>query len=378
MHTELTTFSADLYKRLSAISGVISSHPVLPILENFLIEIDGNSLKATASDLQTAVSTCLEVQCKNQVRMAVPARILLDTLKSLPQEQIVISLEADSCQIHIKTKQGRYRLCGERAEDFPTPASLETMLSTKLPSPSLKRAIGSTLVAVGQDEIRPAMGGIYIGWADRALSFVSTDGHRLVRYILLDTPAECTTQTAFSCVVPRKSLALLNGLLSPSDQHLHMTCDGQHISFQSSTFCAVARLIDDRYPDYENVIPDHNPKQLVVSRGHLINTLRRIAIYASKTTYQVRLSLQTAHLQIYAEDVDFAHQAVEQMPCRYTGGAFEVGFNARFLIEILNVLSADEIVMRFSEPHRACLVVPHPSDPKEDVLMLIMPVLLGT
>lgn len=364
--------SAMLYKQLAALSGVIVNNPVVPILENFLFEIAAGKLKVTASDLQTSIITELAVASQEDVKIAIPARILLDTLRNLPDQSITFSIDENAYGIEIHSANGQYNLAGENATDFPQVVSVTGRVTVSMTAQVLKKAIQQTIIATSHDELRPAMNGVYMNFSEAGAVFVATDGHRLVRY----TRTDISVVAQESFIIPRKTLMLLTGLLSNDQAVARITFGESSVHFQLAGTSMVARLINERYPDYENVIPRNNPNQLIASRASLLSSLKRTAVYANKTTHQIRLTLGENVLQILAEDLDFSNKANEQLACEYAGNDLTIGFNARLLMELLNSLANQEIIMQLSEPSRAAIILPQEKVDQEDILLLIMPVLL--
>jgi DNA polymerase-3 subunit beta len=365
--------SSALLKQLSSINGVITTNPVVPILENFLFEIKDGMLTVTASDLQTSMITEIAVESKESGSIAVPARILLETLKNLPEQPVTFSIEEESYSVEISSDNGRYKLAGENATDFPKVPSVSDDFSIEMSSDILASAINNTIFATSNDELRPAMTGVYINLSDTNTTFVSTDGHRLIRYRRIDVASE----NGNSIIVPRKALNLLKSTLPSEPTNVTVEFNIANAFFRFDNIRMICRLIDERFPDYENVIPVDNEITMMINRGEFLSSLKRIAIYANKTTHQVRLKITGSELQISAEDLDFSNEANERLACEHEGDDIEIGFNARFLIEILSHLDSDEVEMLLSAPNRAGLVVPKDKDENEDVLMLVMPVMLN-
>ena len=364
--------SVALYKQLAALSGVIVNNPVVPILDNFLFEIADGKLKVTASDLQTSIMTELAVEAQKEVKIAVPARILLDTLRNLSEQSITFTIDDHAYGIEIFSANGQYNLAGENATDFPRAVTVAGRVTVSMPAQVLKKSIQQTIIATSHDELRPAMNGVYMSFGQEGTVFVATDGHRLVCYKRTDV--NVATQQSF--IIPRKTLMLLTGLLSSDQAVVDIIFGESSVHFQLGDTSMVARLIDERYPDYENVIPHNNLNQMTVNKTSLLSSLKRIAVYANKTTYQVRLGLNENVLHISAEDLDFSNKAQEQLACEYTGEKLAIGFNAKLLLELLNSLDTKEVVMQLSEPSRAALILPQTQVAQENILLLIMPVLL--
>ncbi|MFT5164811.1 MAG: DNA polymerase-3 subunit beta [Saprospiraceae bacterium] len=364
--------SSDLLKQLQIAGGAIGSNPVLPILEDFLFSVSNNKLTISATDLETSIITEIEVMSDGDGLVAVPARILLDTLKELPQQPITFNVNDEKHGIEITSAYGKYKLAGENGQDFPKIPEAEETDTIKFQAPALAQAISKTLFATSNDELRPAMTGVYFQVDFSKLTFVATDAHKLVKYTFTDITSEVST----SFIVPKKALNLLKGAL-PSGDEVTLSFNKSNAFFSFNNVKLICRLIDAKYPDYNAVIPVDNPHLLTSSRTDLMNSLKRIAIYANKTTNQVILNVNDGSLTVSAQDLDFSNEATEQLTCTYTGEPLTIGFNAKFLIEMLNVLESDEIKMELSTPTKAGILLPVEPNEGEEILMLVMPVMLS-
>lgn len=365
--------TSTLLKHLQIVNGASSSSTVLPILENFLFEIKDGLLTISATDLQTSMTTSLSVESKEEGRVAVPSKILLDTLKTLPDQPITFIIDDNNFAIEISAGDGKYKLSGENADDFPKIPVVDNASSLNVPAPVLSEAITKTIFAVSNDELRPAMTGVFCQLSPQNITFVATDAHKLVRY----TRNDCKADKASSFILPKKALTLLKSALPNSDVNVAIDYNATSAFFKFDNINLVCRLIDERYPDYEAVIPANNPNKLIIDRALFLNTLRRVVIFANKTTHQVRLKINGSELNISSEDLDFANEAHERLSCQYDGEDLEIGFNARFLIEMLNNLNGEEVTLELSTPNRAGLLIPQTNDENENVLMLVMPVMLN-
>lgn len=365
--------TSTLLKQLQAVNGASSSSTVLPILENFLFEIKDGVLTVSATDLQTSMTTSLAVESKEDGKVAIPSKILLETLKTLPDQPISFSVDDKTFAIEINAGDGKYKLSGENGEDFPKIPVVENPSSVAMPASVLSEAINKTIFAVSNDELRPAMTGVYCQLSPQHITFVATDAHKLVRYRRLDTKSESPA----NFILPKKALTLLKASLPSDDVSVAVEYNSTSAFFRFGNINLICRLIDERYPDYEAVIPTNNPNKLVLDRALFLNCLRRVVIFANKTTHQVRLKITGSELNISSEDVDFSNEAHERLTCQYEGEDMEIGFNAKFLIEMLNNLSGEEVLLEMSSPNRAGLLMPQTHDDAEDVLMLVMPVMLN-
>ena len=341
--------SAELLKHLSNINGVITTNPVVPILENFLFEIHDGLLTITASDLQISMTTEIDIEAKENESIAVPARIL------------------------INSDNGRYKLAGENAIDFPKVPTVSDAYNMDISTDVLSGAINNTIFATSNDELRPAMTGVYLKLDETNTIFVATDGHRLVRYRRVDVASD----TGMAIIIPRKALNLLKSTLPSENSNVIVEYNASNAYFHFNNIKMTCRLIDERFPDYENVIPTENPIEMRIDRNELLSSLKRISIYASKTTHQIRLKITGSELSVSAEDPDFSNEAKETLVCEHDGEDIEIGFNAKLLVELLANLYSKEITLQMSAPNRAGLIIPAEKDDNEDILMLVMPVMLN-
>jgi DNA polymerase-3 subunit beta len=297
----------------------------------------------------------------------------METLRRLPEQPVTFSIDEDTNAVEISSDNGHYKLSGENASDFPKIPEVSGGYSVDISSDALAHAISNTIFATSNDELRPAMTGVYINLSDSNTTFVATDGHRLIRYRRVDVTAD----ENHSIIIPRKALNLLKTTLPSENSNVTIDFNPSNAFFQFDSIKMICRLIDERFPDYDNVIPVDNENLVTISRTELLNSLSRIAIYANRTTNQVRLKIVGSELQISAEDLDFSNEANERLSCEHEGDDIEIGFNARFLIEMLNHLDSDDIVLQLSEPNRAGLIIPKEKVDSEDILMLVMPVMLN-
>ncbi len=365
--------SSSLLKQITSINGVITTNPVVPILENFLFEVADSKLIISASDLQTSMITELPVESKQKGSICVPAKILLDTLKNLPEQPVTFTIDPETYSIEISSDNGRYKLSGENATDFPKVPAVKNSSSVDISSDVLGRAISTTIFAASTDELKPAMTGVYLSLTEKSATFVATDGHRLIRF----RRADVTSDGNNTLILPRKALMLLKASLPSENTVVNIEFNASNSFFSFNNVKMICRLIDERFPDYENAIPVSNPNKLSINRADFLNSIKRISIYANKTTYQVRLKIAGSDLQVSAEDLDFSNEANERLSCEYEGEDMEIGFNAKFLIEMLNNMDCDVIDLKMSAPNKAGLITPSDKNDNEDILMLVMPVMLS-
>ena len=365
--------SSYLLKQLQVLGSVINSSNTLPILDNFLFELDHKNLRVSASDLETTMSATLEIDSTSKGSVAVPAKLLLDILKTFPEQPLTFTVEENST-IEISSNSGKYAIAYAPGEEFPKSVSLDNPSSTVVASEVLATAIGKTIFAAGNDDLRPVMSGVFFQFSPEGLIFVATDAHKLVKYARADVKA---SQVA-DFIMPKKPLNILKGILGTSDADVTIEYNDSNATFSFESYVLTCRLIDGKYPNYEAVIPKENPNKLMINRVLLLNSVRRVAIFSNKTTHQIRLKIAGAELNISAEDIDYSNKAEERLTCDYQGDDMQIGFNSRFLSEMLTNLTSDEIMLEMSMPNRAGILTPIDGlDEGETVTMLVMPVMLN-
>lgn len=364
--------SSQLLKQLQILGGVVNASNTLPILDNFLFELNQDRLTITATDLETTMSTSIPVESTSVGNIAVPARLLLDILKTFPEQPLTFT--AENSAIEISANNGKYSLAYLEGEDFPKAVYLKDTSKTVIMGDTLANAINSTLFASGNDDLRPVMSGVFFQFTTEGLTFVATDAHKLVKYTRTDIQASATAEF----IMPKKALQILKGILQGSEEDIQVEYNETNTQFSFESTTLSCRLIEGKYPNYEAVIPKENPNVLTIQRSTLLNSLKRVSIFSNKTTHQIRLKIAGAELNISAEDNDFSNKAEERLGCTYQGDDMQIGFNSRFLIEMLNNMGAEEISLSMSLPNRAGIIAPLDNVAEgEQVTMLVMPVMLN-
>ncbi|WP_299550428.1 DNA polymerase III subunit beta [Seonamhaeicola sp.] len=366
--------STYLLKQLQVLGGVINSSNTLPILDNFLFELDNSTLTVSASDLETTMSSTLDVESDSTGSVAIPARLLLDTLKTFPEQPLTFVVE-DNNTVEISSNHGKYALAYADGNEFPKAVELEDPSKTVVTGDVLATAISKTIFAAGNDDLRPVMSGVFFQFSTQGLTFVATDAHKLVKYTREDVKANQVAEF----IMPKKPLNLLKGILAASEDDVTIEYNESNAKFTFENSILICRLIDGKYPNYEAVIPKENPNKLVIDRTQFLNSVRRVSIFSNKTTHQIRLKIAGAELNISAEDIDYSNKAEERLTCDYQGDDMQIGFNSRFLTEMLNNLNSDEVQLEMSMPNRAGILTPIDGlEEGEQVTMLVMPVMLNS
>ncbi|MCX6275814.1 MAG: DNA polymerase III subunit beta [Bacteroidetes bacterium] len=368
--------SSGLLRQLQALSGVLNTSNPLPILDNFLFIIEKGTLTISASDLETTMITHIPVESKASGKVAVQAKILLDTLKTFPEQPLTFSIDEKTHQVEISSDYGKYKLSGFDADEFPKMPVASDTSTLSVSSQTMLQAISKTIFATGNDELRPVMSGVFCQLSKDDITFVATDAHKLVRYKRGD--AKSNNEAAF--ILPKKPLTLLKNILTNTENEIKIRYNNTNAFFEIDNTTLICRLIDGRYPNYEAVIPVDNPNKLTIDRQQFLNAIRRVGIFSSKTTHQVKLKITGSELQLNAEDVDFSNEATERLTCQYNGEDMEIGFNVRFLADMLSNLDSTDVTIEMSAPNRAGIITPSIEGRKinEDILMLVMPVMLNS
>lgn len=369
--------STELLSHLTAISKVISSKSTMPILDNFLFQISDSGLKITASDLESTLITTMELDnVEGEGLIAVPARLLIDTLKEFPEQPLTFQMDPETFGIQIFSENGKFSIVGQDGEDYPELPTVdeEGAASVLVNRRALLKGIEKTLFATADDELRPVMNGIYIELTSNFMSFVASDAHKLVRYRRSDAKSDVPA----SFILPKKPAALLKNLLVREENDVKMQFNDKNAFFTMAHYQLICRLVEGNYPSYNSVIPVNNPNSMVIDRLAFYNTAKRVSVFANQASNLVKLSIGGNQLVISAQDIDFSISAVERLNCEYEGDDIEIGFKSTFLQEILSNLPSAEVRLEMSDPSRAGLLLPEEKeDEDENILMLLMPMMIN-
>ena len=366
--------STALFSHLQAVSRVINSKNTLPILDCFLFDLQDGTLSITVSDNETTMVTSVEVnESDKNGKFAVVAKTLLDALKEIPEQPITFEI-SDILEITVHYQNGKYSLMGQNADEYPQSATLgDNAVRVEMGADILLSGVNRALFATADDELRPVMNGIYFDITPEDITMVASDGHKLVKYKTL--AAHGNERAAF--ILPKKPANLLKNLLGKEQGPVTIEFDERNAVFTLERYRMVCRLIEGRYPNYNSVIPQNNPHKVTVDRQMLMGALRRVSIFSSQSSSLIKLRMQENMIVISAQDVDFSTSAEETQVCQYAGNAMSIGFKSTFLIDILNNMSASEIVIELADPSRAGVIVPADQEGNEDILMLLMPMMLN-
>ena len=368
--------SVELQKHLSSIAGVVPQKAVMPIIQNIHFKLDGDKLELTATDLENSMRTWLTVEPSGdeEFNMAFPARILQDTIKALPEQPLTFEKKDDTNAVLLKSDVGEYTITCESGEDFPEFPTPEDTNAITMPLQVLAKAVNGTLFAASNDELKPAMNGMLFEFSPGGATFVATDAHRLVRYRRTDVQ----TDAEVDFILPQKALRFLISAAGNSDADtVQIDYNNSNAFFRFGNNLLGCRLIDARFPDYNNVIPASSPKRTIINKRELLGSLRRLDIYSNKTTHLGRFALSGNTMEVTAEDLDFENSAREKLHSLYEGDDLEIGFNVALMTDIISNVQTEDIVMELDTPGRAAVVSPSEQEEGEDILMLLMPVMLS-
>jgi DNA polymerase III subunit beta len=369
--------STELLGHLQGISRVISSKNTLPILDNFLFNLKKNELEITASDLESTLITKMKLEnADGDGSIAIPARILLDTLKEFSVQPLTFDINMDTLAIVISSENGKFSVVGQNGIDFPVLPLIkkEKKFAFVINADVMLAGITKTLFATADDELRPVMGGIFVEASADKITFVASDAHKLVRYQRTDAHADESS----SFILPKKPASLLKNILPREQGPVSVEYDDKNAFFSLSDYKVVCRLVEGNYPNYNSVIPRNNPRKITIDRVEFYNTLKRVSVFSNQASNLVKLQLTGNQVMVSAQDIDFSISAYERIKCQYEGEEMEIGFKSVFLLEILANLSSQDVMIELADPTRAGLILPAVSDNEaEDVLMLLMPMMIN-
>ena len=366
--------SSTLYKELQTLGGVINSTNTIPILDNFLFEVDNNNLKISSSDLESTMTSEIDIESQSTDKIAISAKLLIDILKTFSDQPLTF-IKTENNTIEISASNGKYSLAFLDGDEFPKQIEILDANETKIRGIELGHAINSTIFASGNDDLRPIMSGVFFQFNSESLKFVATDAHKLVKF----ETSDYSSKEISEFIMPKKPLQILKGILQTYDSEItiqHNDSNAKFIFGKSSITC---RLIDGKFPNYEAVIPKDNPNVLTIDRELFLNSVRRVSIFSNKTTNQIKLKIAGSLLNISAEDFDYSNKADENLECEYSGDDIQIGFNSKFLYEMLNNLDSESITLSMSHPNRAGIIRPvdEKSSKSKSITMLVMPVMLN-
>jgi len=371
--------STELLSHLQAISRVINSKNSLQILDNFLLQLDGNTLTMTASDIETTLITSMVLEtAEGNGKVAVASRLLLDTLREFSDQPLTFNINDSNLAMVISSANGSYNFIGQNGDEYPRMPQLEADARTlTMAVSSLSSGISKTLFCTADDELRPVMNGIFFDITVENLTLVATDAHKLVRYKTKQTSSSLVEEETVNFILPKKPANMLKNILPKESGEVEIRFDAKNAHFKLANYTMICRQVEGRFPNYNGVIPKNNPFKIIIDRVTLLNALKRVSVFANQASNLVKLAINANQIYISAQDIDFSISAEETISCQFEGDPIKIGFKSSFLIEILGNINASDVVMELSDASRAGLILPFENEENEDILMLLMPMLLN-
>ncbi len=373
---KFTVSSAELHNLLQAVSKVISSKNTLPILDYFLFDLKGEELSVTASDTETTLTGAVKVNTvEEEGVIAVPHKLILDSLRELKDQPIEIAANTSTWEIVIKWSNGKLAVPGASGHSYPESKKLgEDSASITIAADQLADGISRSIFATADDELRPVMNGIYMALEADAVTFVATDAHKLVKY----TVRGVTSDKADAFILPKKPANLLRNMLAKENSEIKVEFDDKNSVFTMNNYTLTCRLVEGNYPNYNAVIPTSNTEKAIVDRQSLLASIKLAAVFSNQSTNLVKLDITENKIVLIAQDMDYSTSAEQTIPCDYSGEGITIGFKSTFLIDILSNIDTQEVMMSFTDATRAALFLPvAEGQPQDDMLMLLMPMMIN-
>ncbi len=365
--------SKDVFaESLQKVIGVLPTKTTLPVLNNILLQIKSDRAYFTGTDLEVSITTSCPVTVEEEGALAVPGRRFSDIVRELPD--LPISLESDpGNHLTLKNEKGIYKFIGEDEEEFPNINVEEADFEFTLSGETFRRMVEKTIYAVSTDELRTTLMGVYMQVFPTELRMVATDGHRLAKISNKDFQAGDNTAAV---ILPTKGLNLVIRNVDP-EEDLRIAVSENHVIFSFRETRIYTKLINGQYPNYERVIPLDNKIEMYVNRDLMMAAVKRVSIFSSQYTHQVRFHLSPGSLVIQAEDVEVGGEAQEAIPVDYSGEPMEIGYNAAYILDILRHIDTEDVVFRLKDPGTAAIIEPSPQAEGEDLMKLLMPIRLN-
>lgn len=372
---KFTISSTGLLNRLQVISRILNSKNTLAILDNFLFQLEDGQLTLITSDLETTIVTTLPVDsAEGSGKVAVAAKRLLDTLREFPEQPITFSINDANLAIELKSANGVYNLIGVNGDEYPRlPELAQDAKTFDISAEALLSGISKTLFCTADDELRPVMNGVFFDLSTESLTLVATDAHKLVRYVNTTVQSD----EAANFILPKKPANMLKTILPKETGMIGVTFDSKNIRFALENYTLICRQVEGRFPNYNAVIPQNNPRKVIVDRLGLLNALKRVSVFSNAGSNLIKLAFTQNQINISAQDIDFSISAEETIACQFEDEPINIGFKSTFLIEILSNIVSSDVVIELADSSRAGLILPFENEENENLLMLLMPMLLN-
>ena len=362
----------ELQSALQKLFKAIPNRSTLPILSCVLFQSRKNEIVLRSTDLEITIIINVPASIEREGSSAIPIQKLIDITSELPEGRITIEVN-DQYKVKLITELGVYNLMGKSVEEFPAVPETDEKKPLAIKAEILNEIIKSTSFVISQDDLKPALTGLYLKIEKKKLTTVATDGHRLVRYVVSDY---VTKEFTGEVIIPRKFLNLLSALLVNNDK-TQLWVSANHATATSNGVKILTRIIDERYPDYESVIPKDNEKILVVNKERFLGAVRRTSIFSNKMTHQISITLDKDKILIKTEDPETASMGQEEMSGEFSGEPLTIGYNANYLKDILSHINDENIVIKLNTPISSTLFNGETTEKNREITMLLMPIRLN-
>jgi len=368
---EFKVNSKVLEKLLAKVIPAVPARTPMPILENFLFEIKDGSLTVCATDIEISLKSSINIPSDENISMVIPARLLYDIIRSLEETQISFQTDGNA-KLKLSTEAGVYNIGYSPSEDFPEIPNVSREKEIVMNGKDFKKAIDQTSFAMSKEDMRPAMTGTLFEFTQEGLKFVTTDGHRLVKYIYKDIKTVKDEQY----IVPERAISVLSKQLGETDVKMYLS--KTNISFNIGDLEFISRLIGEKYPAYNSVIPLENESIVKVNRSEINSSIKRMMLFSSSSSKQVKFSISNNKIEVSAEDVDHGSDAIENIICEYSSDSMEIGFNTQYVNDVLSHVNHENVLFKLHSPTKACIIEPETVEDNEELMLLLMPVRLNT
>lgn len=367
--------SQALLNPILVFNRIISPKPAQPALGSILFNITGKVLTITAGDGDSVIEADIELlEAERDYSIAIPAKTLTESLRAIPEQPIVFDIDPESYQIKIQYSNGELKMVGGNAEDYPEAIVLgQNVMNISLTGEILSSGLSHTFFATADDDLRPVMNGVYFDMTESDITFVASDGHKLAkqRFFPVGTDGKA------SFIMPKKPIALLKSIISKETESVNISFDDKCVFFSIPGYRLISRLIQGRFPNYNQVIPKDNPYKLTIDRAALIDVLKRVSIFSSANTSLICFEIKENNLIVSAQDKDLSKSAQESIDCQYSGNPMKIGFQHVYLTDILSNLPGQDVVFSLADPSRASVLEASENVAGSELVMLLMPMVIN-
>lgn len=364
----ITVSKSELFQKLQASSKIISSKPTMPIMSCFLFEAKENALRITAADSSGRISLSINnATISDDISICYEAKLLLDALKTLPDQPLAFEINAETLVTVIRYHGGKFQITGKKSDVFPASKRYDDAKIMTVSSAQLLKGIEKVMFCAANDDLRPILTAILVENKDGKLNFVASDGYRLG---LISYPSEATDDISFT--LPQKMASVVKNII-PKNADITLKITYSNIEFEFEDTFISAQLLDGRFPNYRSVIPSSNDMKMTVSVADLKSALSRVMVFADSTQL-IKLTLNPDTLTLTAQDINNALNSEEQLACE-SADSITIGLKGSYLYEIISAIDAETATLTFSDPNKAALIIPN--DDRLSMTYLLMPMMLN-